>query len=121
MLSVARDFNLIRERTRMKEKKKKRKDEKEKTKTNKRNKCENEESSSIERRILSPRKGEIKKKGKKRGKRGTPEFDENVPSDREFLDATIYYRLSDQGMARPTRAILPREWPGGAGLAAVCA
>lgn len=40
----------------------------------------------------SPREKVSEKRGKRKTeKHGTPESDENVPSDREFLDATIYH------------------------------
>lgn len=62
-------------------------------------------SAGAERRVsidlrASPREKVSEKRGKRKTeKHGTPESDENVPGDREFLDATIYHSL-DRGTER---------------------
>lgn len=61
------------------------------------------------------------KVSEKRGKRktekhGTPESDENVPSDREFLDATIYHPPRPRsGNGEGTRAVPPPGTRSGGG------
>lgn len=68
-----------------------------------------------------PWKGKRKRGKRKTEKRGTPKSDENVPGDREFLDATIYHPLIGEWRGNESGATSGDDWGRGVrgGLATV--